>query len=54
MFGEEDLINKTKKRSYTVICSSAKGECIAIKKRDFELRIMHEEGARKYLERRLK
>lgn len=53
MFGEEDLMNKNKTRTYSAICSTVKGECIIVKKRDFELRIMHEEGARQYLEQRL-
>lgn len=54
MFGEEDIMNKKKSRTYSAICSTAKGECIVVKKRDFELRILHEEGARLYLENRLK
>lgn len=36
-------------RKYTTICNSAQGQCILIKKIDFEIRIMHEEGALAYL-----
>ncbi|EAS07040.1 cyclic nucleotide-binding domain protein (macronuclear) [Tetrahymena thermophila SB210] len=53
MFGEEDIMNKQKNRTYSALCQSAKGECIVVKKRDFELRILSEEGARQYLETRL-
>ncbi|KAL4474167.1 hypothetical protein ABPG72_002892 [Tetrahymena utriculariae] len=53
MFGEEDIMNKQKNRTYSAQCMSAKGECIVVKKRDFELRILSEEGARQYLETRL-
>ena len=53
MFGEEDIMNKLPMRTYSAICATVKGECILVKKRDFELRILHEEGARLYLEDRL-
>lgn len=53
MFGEEDIMNKLPTRTYSAICNTVKGECILVKKRDFEIRILHEEGARLYLEDRL-
>lgn len=54
MFGEEDIMNKLQKRTYSAICTTVSGECILIKKRDFEMRILQEEGARLYLEGRLR
>lgn len=53
MFGEEDIMNKKDFRTYSTFCSTVSGECIVIKKRDFELRILHEEGARQFLDNRL-
>jgi len=38
-------MNHNSKRTFSAVCSSATGECIMIKKQDFFLRILKEEGA---------
>ncbi|KAL4466193.1 hypothetical protein ABPG72_011071 [Tetrahymena utriculariae] len=53
LFGEEDIMNQNHKRTFSAICESATGECIMIKKRDFFIRILKEEGAKQYLKQRL-
>ncbi|KAL4465077.1 hypothetical protein ABPG72_009455 [Tetrahymena utriculariae] len=53
LFGDEEIMEGVDYRKCTAICNSAQGQCILIKKRDFELRIMHEEGALAYLQERL-
>ncbi|EAR98064.2 cyclic nucleotide-binding domain protein (macronuclear) [Tetrahymena thermophila SB210] len=53
LFGDEEIMEGVDYRKCTAICNSAQGQCILIKKRDFELRIMHEEGALNYLQERL-
>ncbi|KAL4426768.1 hypothetical protein ABPG74_006546 [Tetrahymena malaccensis] len=53
LFGEEDIMNQNNKRTFSAICESATGECIMIKKRDFFIRILKEEGAKQYLKQRL-
>ncbi|KAL4484751.1 hypothetical protein ABPG74_019928 [Tetrahymena malaccensis] len=53
LFGDEEIMEGVDDRKCTAICNSAQGQCILIKKRDFELRIMHEEGALAYLQERL-
>ena len=54
LFGEEDVLNNQKYRTFSAVCGSANGECMMIKRRDFFLRIMRDEASRNYLETRVK
>jgi hypothetical protein len=53
LFGEEDIMNKEEKRTFSAVCGSSHGECIMIKRRDFFYRILKDEIARNYLNTRL-
>lgn len=53
IFGEEDIISKNSKRTFSVHCSSSEAEVIVIKFNDFMSRVMWEDTSRKYLKDRL-
>ncbi|EAR83747.2 cyclic nucleotide-binding domain protein (macronuclear) [Tetrahymena thermophila SB210] len=54
LFGEEDILNKQNKRSFSVICVSQQGDVVMIKKRDFYQKVLDSDQTKRMVKYRNK
>ncbi|KAL4474688.1 hypothetical protein ABPG72_002281 [Tetrahymena utriculariae] len=54
LFGEEDILNKQNKRSFSVICISQSGDIVMIKKRDFYQKVLDSDQTKRMVKYRNK